>query len=127
MIYRCIHAATVDHSEYYPEYNPLSIGPDDDTPSLVEIIGEETGAAGGSRGEHNDRRDKDDRVKSKDENCVKILESVNNGDSCSIKLRILEETVRKRSTIDMDGFAHICTWTISNRPLTSLSLMVQEG
>lgn len=48
-------------------------------------------------------------------------------DHSGVKLQILEETQRRYSTINLDGFTHIGIWTRSRRILSSLTLMVQEG
>jgi hypothetical protein len=48
-------------------------------------------------------------------------------DRSRVKLQILEETQRKHSTINLDGFTHIGIWTGFRRMLSSLTLMVQEG
>ena len=49
-------------------------------------------------------------------------------DKSRIKLQILEETQRKRSTIkNLDGFTHIGIWVKARRMLSSMTVMVQEG
>jgi hypothetical protein len=52
----------------------------------------------------------------------------NISDNFSVKLQILKETQRVRSTVEnLDGFTHIGIWTHSKRMISSLTLMVQEG
>lgn len=49
-------------------------------------------------------------------------------DNLGVKLQILKETQRKRSTVDnLDGFTHIGIWIRSKHMTSSLTLVVEEG
>lgn len=56
-----------------------------------------------------------------------LYDTIRGDDNYNIKLQIVEDVPRSGSSIDLNGFTHIGIWQKSERMLSSLTLMVQEG
>jgi hypothetical protein len=124
MLHRCIVSAGEDYSEY----NPQPIMEISKPPLLVHTT------SGQHVLSHNELRKVDqvyggDQPYTADRAHIESpdQDQASTEDKLCIKLQIIEETPRRNSTTNLNGFTHIGVWTKSERMLTSLTLMVQEG
>lgn len=112
MLYRCVVAAEGHRSEY----NPQPISEQTEAPLLKGTIDDQLACDESGTCD-------DDRACEESSRCDERRTS----DNFSIKLQIIEETPRRSSSTNLDGFTHIGIWIRSRRMLSSLTLVVQEG